>query len=149
MTNFGQNPVQATKTNKQFPQLKRGMDSDGGDFICTLEQCFFFLWDPTSYNSGRDDVNIRVHSVLAKPAISSTIPGWFCFYTSPGRIVLMKQKLDGTAFSRVFNKKTKNYQINNKHNVPRLPGQLPRLPQLQVDHQGHPWQEDPRLLQEN
>ena len=22
MTNFGQNPVQATKTNKQFPQLK-------------------------------------------------------------------------------------------------------------------------------
>ena len=39
MTNFGQNLVQATKTNKQFPQ---------------------FLWDPTSYSSGRDDVNIRV-----------------------------------------------------------------------------------------
>ena len=39
MTNFGQNPVQATKTNKQFPQ---------------------FLWDPTLYSSGRDDVNIRV-----------------------------------------------------------------------------------------
>ena len=33
MTNFGQNPVQATKTNKQFPQLKRGMDSHGGDCI--------------------------------------------------------------------------------------------------------------------
>ena len=55
MTNFVQNPVQATKTNKQFPQ---------------------FLWDPTSYNSGRDDVNIRVHSVLAKPAMSSTNPAY-------------------------------------------------------------------------
>ena len=75
MTDFGQNPVQATKTNKQFPQLKRGMDSDGGD--CNFVQCFFFLWDPTSYNSGRDDVNIRVHSVLAKPAISSTNPGLY------------------------------------------------------------------------
>ena len=34
----------------------------------------FFLWDPTPYSSGRDDVNIRVHSVLAKPVISSTNP---------------------------------------------------------------------------
>ena len=39
MTNFGKNPVQATKTNEQFPQ---------------------FLWDPISYSSGLDDVNIRV-----------------------------------------------------------------------------------------
>ena len=31
----------------------------------------FFLWDPTSYNSGRGDVNIRVHSVLPKPALIS------------------------------------------------------------------------------
>ena len=33
LANFGQNPVQAIKTNKQFPQLKRGMDSDGVDCI--------------------------------------------------------------------------------------------------------------------
>ena len=33
MTNFGKNPVQATKTNKQFLQLKLWDYSDGGDFI--------------------------------------------------------------------------------------------------------------------
>ena len=36
MTNFGENPVQATKTNKQFPQLKRGMDSEVIAFNVTL-----------------------------------------------------------------------------------------------------------------
>ena len=32
MTNFGQNPVQATRTNK-YTQLEREMDNDGGDCI--------------------------------------------------------------------------------------------------------------------